>query len=124
MQQVYCFELGKCPDAAVRQRQVECLSQIDFLLAATVAEALGLQAPAAGPELAKPQSSAAFSLIGGTWPVDVRNLAVIFNRGNEEHLAQTAQELTGRGMRTLLVSSQDGQLASGLPIDPRVSLLV
>lgn len=117
VQQAYSFELGKCADVAVRQRQVDCLTQIDAQLAATVAEALGLQAPATGQKLPEPQPSAALSQIGGTWPVDGRNVAVIFNRGNEEHIAQIAQELTRRGMSALLVSSQGGQLASGLPID-------
>ncbi|MGP5689098.1 catalase [Glutamicibacter ardleyensis] len=117
VQQAYSFELGKCADVAVRQRQVDCLTHIDQQLASTVAEALGLEAQPAPADLPQPQPSVALSQIGERWPVDGRNVAVIFNRGNEEHVAQIAQDLTGLGMNPLLVSSKGGQVADGLSID-------
>lgn len=78
VQQAYSFELGKCADVAVRQRQVDCLANIDEQLAATVAGALGLEAQRAPADLPQPQPSAALSQIGARWPVDGRNVAVIF----------------------------------------------
>ncbi|GAB3621436.1 catalase CatB [Glutamicibacter endophyticus] len=117
IQQAYSFELGKCTDNTVRQRQIDCLAQVDGELAATVAGALGLEAPAVGEEPSATETSPALSQIGGTWPVDGRKVGIVFNRGNEDGLEQITQALADRGMSPLLVSSQGGKTAAGQEID-------
>lgn len=116
VQQAYSFELGKCTDPVIRQRQVDCLAKIDSELAAGVAKALGLPQPAA-MELADPIASPALSQIGKSWPVDGRKVGVVFNTGNHQHVPGIAQALTERGMSPLLVSASGGEVAPGLPID-------
>lgn len=116
VQQAYAFELGKCAEVAVRQRQVDCLAKIDAQLAAGVAQALGLAEPAA-QNLAEPEPSPALSQVGSSWPVDGRKVGVVFNAGNHEHVPAISQALADRGMSPLLVSAMGGEVAEGLPID-------
>ncbi|WP_417366161.1 catalase [Glutamicibacter arilaitensis] len=116
VQQAYSFELGKCTDPVIRQRQVDCLAKIDSQLAVGVAKALGLPQPAA-MELADPVASPALSQIGKSWPVDGRKVGVVFNTGNHQHVPEIAQALAERGMSPLLVSASGGEVAPGLPID-------
>ena len=48
----YAFELAKCYEQAVRERQLECLANNDEDLCASVGRALGMPAPEATIELA------------------------------------------------------------------------
>ncbi len=76
--EAYTFELGKCYEKAIKERQLAVLANIDAELCATVAAGLGLDppAPAAGP--AEPSVlSPALSQIGRRWPVEGRNIGII-----------------------------------------------
>ena len=66
----YSFELGKCYETAVRERQLASLALIDPELCAGVATALGLTPPAPTEPLADPAPSPALSQVGQEWPVD------------------------------------------------------
>ncbi|MFC7490208.1 MULTISPECIES: catalase [unclassified Knoellia] len=74
--QAYTFELGKCFDETIRQRQLQCLGRIDERLAADVAAGLGMPAPEAF-ELADVTPSPALSQVGGQWPVDGRMVGIV-----------------------------------------------
>ena len=74
IKQAYSFELGKCADNTIRERQVQCLAEIDADLAAAVASALGLPAPAPQQDIEDLPLSPALSQVGGTWPVDGRQI--------------------------------------------------
>ena len=116
VQQSYTFELGKCTDVQVRQRQVDCLANIDTGLAAGVARALGLPAPAA-QELGEPERSPALSQIGKSWPVDGRKIGVVFDRENHDDVLAIRSALSERGMAPMLVSARGGEIAGAVAID-------
>ncbi|OBF93754.1 catalase HPII [Mycobacterium sp. 852002-51152_SCH6134967] len=87
--EAYTFELGKCYEQAIKERQLVALANIDPDLCATVAEGLGLAAPAptvvpADPEVLSP----ALSQVGQEWPVEGRQIGIL--TGPESDLAGVA----------------------------------
>ncbi|AKT50316.1 catalase [Arsenicicoccus sp. oral taxon 190] len=73
----YSFELGKCTSSVVRERQLQCLANIDADLCAGVAAALGMPAPKPTVEVADAAPSAALSQVGKEFPVDGRKLGIV-----------------------------------------------
>ncbi|KUI05266.1 catalase [Mycolicibacterium acapulense] len=87
--EAYTFELGKCYEQAVKERQLVALANIDPELCAKVAEGLGLEAPAptvvpADPEVLSP----ALSQVGQEWPVEGRQIGIL--TGPDSDLAGVA----------------------------------
>jgi catalase len=64
----YTFELNKCYEQAVKERQLLALANIDPVLCQQVAAGLGLPAPEPTVPLADVTASPALSQLGGTWP--------------------------------------------------------
>ncbi|GGL94581.1 catalase [Glutamicibacter protophormiae] len=117
IKQAYSFELGKCTDAAIRERQVQCLAEIDGDLAASVATALGLEAPAAQLDVEDLPTSSALSQIGSSWPVDGRQIGIVVGlRGYPQDRA-LAEAISAKGMTPLIVAPHAGATDSGLEID-------
>jgi catalase len=75
--QAYTFELGKCYDDTIRQRQLLALARIDGGLAADVATGLGMPAPEPAVDAEEVTPSPALSQLGDTWPVEGRTVAVV-----------------------------------------------
>ncbi|GAA2087535.1 catalase CatB [Kitasatospora saccharophila] len=73
----YSFELGKCTEPAVRERNLRVLARIDARLCAEVATGLGLPAPAPDGDLADPDPSPALSQLGREWPVAGRTVGIL-----------------------------------------------
>ncbi len=117
VKQAYSFELGKCTNTAVRERQLQCLVEIDLDLAQAVATVLGLALPEPQQQIPDAPLSPALSQIGGTWPVAGRKVAVIFDQSSPEGMADLASALTKAGLTPLLVSSAGGEIAPGVQID-------
>lgn len=117
VQQAYSFELGKCTNVAVRERQVQCLAEIDSGLAEVVATSLGLPVPAAEETVPDAELSPAVSQVGGSWPVDGRKVALIFDRANDSVIPAAVQALKAKGMQPLLISSHGGKIQEDLPVD-------
>lgn len=80
--QAYTFELGKCYEEAIKTRQVEQLARIDHGLAATVAEGLGLPAPADVP-VAEVVTSPALAQVGHEWPTEGRQIGILVTEGSD-----------------------------------------
>ena len=77
--QGYAFELGKCYETTVRQRQVNQLAKIDTNLANRVAELLGLEVSVDDDGAASRDdimTSPALSQVGQTWPLDGRVIGI------------------------------------------------
>ena len=68
----YTFELGKCYEQAIKERQLQCLAEIDPVLCEQVATGLGLPAPEPRTALAAAEPSPALSQLGQQWPADGR----------------------------------------------------
>ncbi len=73
----YAFELAKCYEQAVRERQLQCLANIDTDLCASVAQALGLPAPESTIELVDVETSSALSQVGTPYPPTGRKIGVV-----------------------------------------------
>ena len=76
----YAFELAKCYEQAITERQLRALSRIDADVCAFVADALGLAAPEATEPLEDVEPSPALCMIGETWPIDGRVVAILTGR--------------------------------------------
>jgi catalase len=72
----YTFELGKCYEQVIRERQLQALANIDAQLCATVATGLGLPAPEPTMNLDDVDPSPALSQIGTPFPVDGRKIGI------------------------------------------------
>nr|WP_221374657.1 catalase [Actinoplanes polyasparticus] len=74
----YTFELAKCYEQAIKERQVQCLANIDPVLGEQVAIGLGLPVPAPTvPFDAEVEPSPVLSQIGGEWPADGRLIGIV-----------------------------------------------
>ncbi|NHW87152.1 catalase, partial [Escherichia coli] len=73
----YTFELGKCYHQAIRQRQLQCLANIDPVLCAQVATGLGLPAPEPTAPVADVEPSPALSQVGRQWPTAGRTIGIV-----------------------------------------------
>ncbi|HVK46110.1 MAG TPA: catalase [Micropruina sp.] len=131
----YTFELSKCYELVIRQRQLQVLTLIDTDLAAGVAEGLGLpvpEAPDPGPDAAAPEpdgaTSPALSMIGGSWPVAGRTVGVVIGAGANDNLTGLLDGLRAHEVLPLVIgpagSSVDGELpqrsyanATGVELD-------
>ena len=113
----YSFELGKCYEPAVRERQVVNLARVDKSLAQQVAESLGLPVPdVRGSEQTGDDRSPALSQLGGTWPVDGRIVGIIVDPANPPAgLAELYESIVGSSMVPNIISTHGGEV-SGVPV--------
>ena len=79
----YTFELAKCYETVVRERQLLALANIDADLCAAVASSLGLPAPSPTVEHADTAPSAALTQVGTPYPVDGRKVGVVVDEASD-----------------------------------------
>ncbi len=107
--QAYTFELGKCFDETIRQRQLLSLARIDEDLATDVAAGLGLAAPEPEVETADVEPSPALSQIGGTWPVEGRIVGLVVDAtADADEVVALLQGLAAERLVPLLVAPVGG----------------
>jgi len=107
--QAYTFELGKCYDDTIRQRQLLSLARIDDRLAAEVATGLGMPAPDSAVEGTDVDPSPALSQLGQTWPVEGRTVAVVVDStADADAVADLVQRLTSEKLVPLLLAPTGG----------------
>ena len=73
----YTFELSRCFEQTIRERQLRALANIDTGLCELVATGLGLPAPAADIDVVELEPTAAITQLGGTWPLDGRQIGIV-----------------------------------------------
>jgi catalase len=113
--QAYTFELGKCYEQVIRERQLRALANIDTTLAEVVAEGLGLPAPKPSEELADVEPSPALAQVGQTWPVDGRQVGIIVGPDVDAgQLADAVSAVDEAGMVPLVVAPTGGEAATRL----------
>lgn len=111
----YSFELGKCYEQAIKERQLLALANIDDELCARVAQGLGLPAPERTVQYDEPDPSPALSQVGETWPTDGRMVGIVVDPdGDLESVAQLRETLLAAGLLPLLVGPHGGDLGDGL----------
>ncbi len=105
----YTFELGKCYEQAIKERQLACLANIDPVLCQEVATGLGLPAPEPSITLADAEPSPALSQVGGTWPGDGRMVGIVVDPdGDQSGLSAVRTEILSAGMLPLVVAPHGG----------------
>ncbi|WP_432905267.1 catalase [Micromonospora matsumotoense] len=105
----YTFELGKCYHQAIRERQLQCLANIDPVLCAEVATGLGLPTPAPTVPLADVTPSPALSQLGRTWPADGRTVGIVVDAdADPDGVEQVRREVSAAGMVPLVIAAHGG----------------
>lgn len=110
----YTFELSKCFEQAVKERQLRALANIDSELCEQVAAGLGLAAPEATEPLVDMPPSPALSMVGETWPTDGRQIGIVVDAdAPDESVQSLVEEIRDAGMVALVVAARGGVLADG-----------
>ncbi|MFG1656990.1 catalase [Micromonospora chersina] len=112
----YTFELGKCYHQAIKERQLQCLANIDPVLCEQVATGLGLPAPKPTVPLADAQPSAALSQVGREWPGDGRMVGIVVDADSDlDEVGQVRGAVFAAGMVPLLIAAHGGTVGD-LPV--------
>ncbi|MEV0569003.1 catalase [Dactylosporangium sp. NPDC050588] len=112
----YTFELGKCYEQAIKERQLQALANIDPVLCAQVAAGLGLPAPQPATPVAAVTPSPALSQVGRVWPPDGRTVGVVVDpEGDMADVRALREAVFAAGMVPLLIAPHGG-MAGGLPV--------
>ncbi|MFF2840779.1 catalase [Paenarthrobacter sp. NPDC057981] len=119
--QAYTFELGKCYEKSIRERQLASLANMDADLCAEVAKGLGLPAPAATVEVPDSESSPALSQVGKTWPVTGRIVGILADQESDLPAVEAARKaLDAEGIVPLVIAPEGGFLGAeddgGIPV--------
>jgi catalase len=113
----YTFELGKCYEQAIKERQLRALANIDALLCEQVASGLGLPAPEATEPSGEVVPSPALSQVGGSWPPDGRMIGIVVDpTGDLDGVRAVRTAILSAGMVPLLIGPHGGVLENGLPV--------
>jgi catalase len=112
----YTFELAKCYEQAVKERQLQCLANIDPVLCEEVATGLGLPAPAPTVELVQVDPSPALSQVGGEWPADGRIVGIVVDPdGDLSDFAAVRSAVLAAKMVPLVIAPHGGTV-DGVPV--------
>jgi catalase len=109
----YTFELSKCYQQVIAQRQLLALANIDGELCQRVATGLGLDAPAPTLPPVGEATTAAISQIGGSWPVAGRIVGIVIGADSNPDEIRTVQgALVDSGVLPLVVGPHGGEIGS------------
>ncbi|MFP3463703.1 catalase [Arthrobacter globiformis] len=119
--QAYTFELGKCYEKPIRERQLLALANIDAALCAAVARGLGMPAPEATEDVPDAQPSPALSQLGKTWPVAGRVVGIVADESSDLEAVRDARKaLDDAGIVPLVIAPSGGTLGGeddgGIPV--------
>ena len=111
----YSFELGKCYEQAVKERQLIALANIDARAVCPGRAGLGLPAPERTVQYDEPEPSPVLSQLGDTWPADGRLVGIVVDPDADLGRGRrAARELLGAGVLPLLIAPRGGELGEGL----------
>jgi catalase len=112
----YSFELGKCYEQAIKERQLQALANIDPVLCSEVATALGLPVPEPTETLTEIQPSPALSQVTGEWPPDGRMVGIVIDpAGDLTGVRELRETIFTAGMVPLLIAPHGG-MVEDLPV--------
>jgi catalase len=112
----YAFELGKCYEQAIKERQLQCLANIDPVLCEQVATGLGLPAPQPTVPLADVAPSPALSQVGEQWPGDGRMVGIVVDPDSDlDDVGSVRRAVFAAGMVPLLIAPHGG-MVGGMPV--------
>jgi catalase len=107
----YTFELSKCYEQAIKERQLLCLANIDPVLCEQVATGLGLPAPKPTQPLAEAVPSPALSQLGAQWPADGRIIGIVVDPdGKLDEVGPLRREILAAGLVPLIIAPHGGMV--------------
>ncbi len=107
----YTFELAKCWDEVVRERQLRALANIHPDLCQRVADGVGLSAPDPSEPPTATSTSAALTQLGQTWPVAGRQVGVVVGADVDAAVVETLRTAFDEaGVVPLLVGPHGGTI--------------
>jgi catalase len=112
--EAFTFELGKCYEQTIKERQLEVLANVDAELCKQVAIGLGLPAPKGKPPQDVFVSSALSQIVDVAGPIDGRKIGIVAGAGSD--LAGVAKLVTAierLGATPLVTAPFGGVLKSG-----------
>lgn len=110
----FTFELGKCYEQAIKERELQVLANVDGELCAQVAAGLGLPAPEPNQPAHQVTASPALSQLGRTWPPDGRTIGIVVDSDHLNGLRGLTGAITAAGMVPLIIAAHGGSLDDGL----------
>jgi len=112
--EAFTFELGKCYEQAIKERELQVLANVDADLCAQVAAGLGLPAPKGAPADDVELSEALSQVVTEPGPIAGRKIGVIADAGSDlagiGKLRTAAEKL---GASVLVIAPVGGVLGSG-----------
>ena len=112
----YTFELGKCYEQAIKERQLQALANVDEDLCAQVAAGLGLPAPEPTTAIADVEPSPALSQLGETWPTDGRIVGLVVDATTPADQVQPVRDaIFEAGLVPFVVGPRGGEI-DGVPV--------
>ncbi|KAA1420636.1 catalase [Mumia zhuanghuii] len=113
----YTFELGKCYEQVIKERQLQCLANIDPVLCEEVATGLGLPVPAPTIALVDPEPSPALSQVGEAWPPDGRTVGIVVDPdGDLSDVEDVRTAVLAAGMVPLVIAPHGGTVGEGITV--------
>ena len=110
----FTFELGKCYEQAIKERQLEVLANVDTVLCEKVAAALGLPAPKGNPPKDEMISPALSQVYAEPGPIDGRKIAIVADAGSDlAGVAKLVKSIQGMGAVPMVTAPVGGTLKSG-----------
>ncbi|GAA2038158.1 catalase CatB [Terrabacter terrae] len=105
----YAFELAKCYEQVIRERQLQCLANIDEGLCVSVAAALGMSAPSPTIEVADVEPSPALSQVGTPYPATGRKVGIVVDDSTDpEAAAAVVTAVTAYGLMPFVIAPSGG----------------
>ncbi|MEU4424525.1 catalase [Actinoplanes sp. NPDC024001] len=112
MVEAFTFELSKCYEQKIRERQLQVLANVNTELCERVAAGLGLPAPEGKPPVEVVPSPALAQVTDRVWPITGRVVGVVAGPGADlSGIAKLREVLEPQGVVLRVIAPIGGQLA-------------
>jgi catalase len=112
--EAFTFELGKCYEQAIRERELQVLANVDADLCAQVAAGLGLPAPSGSPAADAALSPALSQIVTEPGPIAGRMIGIIADAGADlAGIGKVRKAAARLGATALVIAPVGGVLGNG-----------
>jgi catalase len=112
--EAFTFELGKCYEQAIKERELQVLANVDADLCAQVAAGLGLPAPDGTPAADAGLSPALSQIVTEPGPIAGRKIGIIADAGSDlAGISKIRKAAAKLGASVLVIAPAGGVLGSG-----------
>jgi catalase len=112
--EAFTFELGKCYEQAIKERELQVLANVDADLCARVAAGLGLPAPSGSPAADAGLSPALSQVVTEPGPIAGRKIGIVADAGADlAGISNVRKAAAKLGATALVIAPVGGVLGSG-----------